>query len=331
MIQSLCLETNPNCTTCLSAEIDLSSWRNLRSFSWTGFRAGELYIISTAIENNSAHLDELILDPSSWLRIEPDLIDEILKQDDGQSKHASDLRLYMSQFPEWVQTRDHDTEDQPDIEEAQDTNGENDIDHEYVRGLLSAYLAHNIFGVRDAPRLPRLRVLSLTEMPLSKALASVFTVETLTSLTLRTCLSWPVFLEHIMESDCQINLRTFELQCGFQVSGNELSQQNEILLRFLKSFTGLEELYVSRDEGVDTADFFQQVGRQHSTLKRLVEHQRADYMDCSNTFSHRKESHDSRRLVMSSSCDFGIASETFAKLDLDFVGLTCTPHHLVSI
>jgi hypothetical protein len=265
-----------------------------------------LHVIWAIIDIISAHLKELELDAVSWSSFRRDIMSGEFIEDNNPSRHVLALQAYM--------------QDEQDEQDEQATDGGDNIDSGDVDRLLLSYLIHDIFGFQNTQRFPEIQKLCLSNMPLFQDMASGFNFDTLTSLTLRMCPRSDEFLKHITKSDLPINLTRLEILFASQRPEDDTLQHDETLLDFLKSFTGLEELYIGRAEGVDTVQFFQQVREQHPTLKKLVEHQR------SYNYESPDESHDSMDLGILPAASLEKACNILR--NLDFVGLTYTPERL---
>ncbi|KAF5597544.1 AAA family ATPase [Fusarium pseudoanthophilum] len=188
---------------------------------------------------------------------------------------------------------------------------------------MTDYFADVVLGLtRRSPRplFPRIRVLSLSRVPLSTTMAHAFNFQTLSSLTLRMCPNCDQFVERVLQLNHPIKLKRLEIQ-----------ECNEtFILDFLNAFEGLDELFLSQ-AGLNSAlELWDHVAHRHPTLKRFVGHQRRTNTDQDSPYSGKP-------------CDvpdLGIfgpsmrrikedpSQNPLAKLDLEFIGIPCIPKHL---
>ena len=165
------------------------------------------------------------------------------------------------------------------------------------------------FGIQT-PLFPALRSLELSFVSFENGIEdmiSIFNFPQLTSLKLRNCFRMNGLFTSLSRPSRSIQLSCFEINCtGPYVEQIELKP----LLQFLKSFSGLRDLFVLcqplREYG---KDFWLSIEQHRPTLRRFVYQQAAIFNDCS----------DPRP---------GILWEFES---LDFTSIGCTPQELVSL
>lgn len=181
-----------------------------------------------------------------------------------------------------------------------------------------------------SPLFPKLRLLSLSQVPLGKAMARVTDFSTLSSLTLRQCPDWHEFLEEVLKLKQPIHLRSLETQTTL----GDSARLGELALRdLLTSFKGLQELYISEAGALDTIELWQRVAIHHrASLRKFVYHQRAVNVDEDSPLFGGE--HDLPDLGISGHQMRHIKEDDsrnpLADLDLECLGLSCTPERLVS-
>ncbi|KAI1259879.1 hypothetical protein F5Y18DRAFT_408045 [Xylariaceae sp. FL1019] len=188
---------------------------------------------------------------------------------------------------------------------------------------IQTYFVKKIFQL---PRyFPDLRVLSLSQVPLTAAVALAVNFDTLTSLTLRNCPGGDEFLEHVLERRCSIKLKTLEIRYDFAIGILDY-----VMRDFLDAFEGLEELFVCELGSVDTIDFWNHVAHHGATLRNMVHHQRTSDLDDESPYAG--EMHDLQDLAL-----FGEplrqlkhdpSQNPLARLDLECIALSCEPLRL---
>ncbi|KAK4208990.1 hypothetical protein QBC37DRAFT_404754 [Rhypophila decipiens] len=218
----------------LDDEIDLSSFRNLRELRWRGPRFDDFDAIADVLRINRQHLTKVELD-----------------------------------FVDWNKLRDH-LAFEPDAE----------ID--LFEGLLVDNFFHrSILGIElhtviDKPIFPSLVSLSLSSVPLLGRTARAFDFSTLESLTLRKCRNWDRFLDEIPKLGVPIRLKCFEVHQQYDPQAATTATptpEHAALLRFITSFAGLEDLYLSLVSPIDTLELWEMAVKSHgSTLKRFTHH-----------------------------------------------------------
>ena len=113
-------------------------------------------------------------------------------------------------------------------------------------------------------------MLSLSNVHLTGDAAYAIDFGALASLTLRKCVGWGEFLMAVVESGIQPRLKSFEVQDPPGWLNAPQNVQN--LMRFLDSFEGLEELYISLVARPST--LWDVISDRHSTLKTFVQRER---------------------------------------------------------
>ncbi|UPL00365.1 hypothetical protein LCI18_011299 [Fusarium solani-melongenae] len=242
--------------------------------------------LSVVLQNNSVHLNSLELDFANLLEI----------YSIGNSL-------------------DHDENDASDSSGDQDNGVSNtssntsDVENEKAcRFKKPSFFASTMLGVDpNSPTLlfPRIRVLSLSLVPLTASMASVFNFDTLLSLKLRLCPRWEVFIECVLKLNRPIKLKTLEIQ----VDDNE-----DTILDLVDAFEGLEELFLSHTGPVPELQIWEILARRHTTLRRLIHP--LGLRDLADLSIYGR---DMRRIKGDPS------KNPLAELHLEFVGLACIP------
>ncbi|KAK7928614.1 hypothetical protein PG985_005612 [Apiospora marii] len=210
---------------------------------------------------------------------------------------------------------------------AKDLGYESDGDDSTSHFLASVLKSH-----QHSPRpfFPKMRTLSLSQVPLGKAMAVATNFDTLTSLTLRNCPGWHRFVKGALKHNYPINLKRLEIQHSDSLS---VGDGESVLRAFLDSFEGLEELYISELGPQDSIELWQHVVRHQASLRNLVYHQRIVGIDEESPFF--EEEHDLDDLAI-----FGrqmrlikedCSQNPLADLDLECLGLSCIPERLKHI
>ncbi|KAF5688000.1 f-box-like domain-containing protein [Fusarium denticulatum] len=194
---------------------------------------------------------------------------------------------------------------------------------------MTNYFADVVLGLnRRSPRplFPRIRVLSLSQVPLSTTMAHAFNFETLSSLTLRMCPNCDQFVERVVQLNHPIKLKKLEMQESD--ASHEWSET--FLLDFLNAFEGLEELFISESGPNSALELWGHVAHRHPTLKRLVSHQRR--INTNEDSPHFEKPCDMPDLGIfgRSMCRIkeDPSQNPLTKLDLEFIGLACIPKRL---
>ncbi|KAI0116451.1 hypothetical protein GGR51DRAFT_317949 [Nemania sp. FL0031] len=116
-------------------------------------------------------------------------------------------------------------------------------------------------------QLARLETLSLGAFPIgSRELIQSFNVRQLRSLKLRSCHWCDDFFRYLSEDKQSVNLKCFEFQCPESIEVGE----EKIVSKFLKSFTGLEELYLSFAGAIDPLPLWSAALHHSSSLRGMV-------------------------------------------------------------
>ncbi|KAM6511256.1 hypothetical protein FALCPG4_016258 [Fusarium falciforme] len=298
----LSLITDPNCLYCRVARfkyepgVDLSSFRQLLNFTWKGLRPDHMQPLSVVLQNNSAHLKRLELDFVNLLEIFS--INDSLGHDDSDASNSSD--------------------DQDDGMFNTSSNT-GDVEDETMRRMKKpSFFASTVLGVDpNSPALlfPKIRVLSLSLVPLTASMALVFNFDTLVSLKLRLCPHWDAFIKSVLKLNLPIKLRTLEIQDD---------DNEDIILDLVDGFEELEELFLSHAGPVSALRLWEILARLHTTLRRLVCHQRTirleqDPPGLCDLADLSIYGRDMRRIKKDSS------QNPLAELDLEFIGLACIP------
>ncbi|RSL48004.1 hypothetical protein CEP51_015698 [Fusarium floridanum] len=252
----------------------------------------------------------------SWRGPNSDNLDALTVALRSNSTHLRELELDFVNWPELREYLGYFSDDEDDMDGIKGTD----------------YFAYAVLGLNKRsprPLFPTIRVLFLSQVPLSAAMAHAFNFDTLTSLTLRMCPNWDQFVGRVMELNHPIKLKKLEIQESDDVT-YECSEDS--ILDFLDAFEGLEELFVSQAGPAPALRLWDHVARRHSQLKRFVGHQRTINTD-ENSPNFEKPcdlpdlaifGRDMRRIEEDPS------QNPLAKLDLEFIGLACIPERLVS-
>lgn len=127
-------------------------------------------------------------------------------------------------------------------------------------------------GKISGPTYPALQTLCLTELPLDAEAVRAFDFNVLRTLTLRNVENWDALLDNAVRQRLPIALKTLEIHARpFSLDHDE----DEILLKFLTAFDGLEELYISLRGPRPTNLVWEGVINHRATLKKLVHHLRS--------------------------------------------------------
>ncbi|RWA06614.1 hypothetical protein EKO27_g8502 [Xylaria grammica] len=124
------------------------------------------------------------------------------------------------------------------------------------------------------PYFPELRVLSLTQVPITPSMMAIADFSTLASLTLRRCPGSAELLGHIAEQTITINLQRLEFQSW------DYSPLESICIReLIPGFAGLEELFILENGPQDTVGLWDNIATNHATLRKFVYHQITSDLD----------------------------------------------------
>ncbi|PYH67530.1 uncharacterized protein BO88DRAFT_416494 [Aspergillus vadensis CBS 113365] len=151
--------------------------------------------------------------------------------------------------------------------------GVTDTSGDEVTQSIKSMLAKEILDMhnwRTAFRFPVLQDLSFYYMdltPISHVLSSIFNVTSLLSLSLRLCKSWEYALFNFLNSGSRIALKTLTLETHLR-----RAEEDSFLAipAFLKSFEGLEELYISVPFFESPVPLWRSVLTHKKTLRKLV-------------------------------------------------------------
>lgn len=176
----------------------------------------------------------------------------------------------------------------------------------------------------DATRFPALRHLTLSGISLSGAYNRMnlsFSLGGLHSLRIRDCYDGLDPLFGMARAHKAIKLRCLEIVYTEQRDDEAFNRVHPIN-KFLKSFKGLEELYISlRDWTPPIRDLHRSILHHRATLKRLVHHEREWDL---NPNSERKEFLCDRKTPWSRSID-----DMVGRMSLECIGVTIPPLYLV--
>ncbi|KAJ2996538.1 hypothetical protein NUW58_g947 [Xylaria curta] len=293
-LRSLHLITDPLCPD--DAEIHLSPFRQLRSLGWKAPSALNLKGLSIALRSNSMHLQELDLDLVDWISLRDglDAIDGLDVDDDD----GSDI----------------------DYEEDPDDKGD-------------PYILKTILGINrrsPAPYFAGIRVLSLTQVPITTSLMPAINYNTLESLTLRLCPGAARFLDHVAEQMTTRHLKRLEFHSG----GIGQLRDSSVIRRCIPAFTGFEELFVVEQGPECSIDLWDSAANHQATLKKFVYHQKALNLDeDSDYFEEFQDLQDLAILPLQIQAlrDNSTQHNPFVRLDLECLGLSCAPGKLLKI
>lgn len=130
-------------------------------------------------------------------------------------------------------------------------------------------VSRDIISGARFPKFPSLKSLTLTAAyiaPVYPEIARFFNFSRLQTLRLRSCPNANRLLDAVVKSRIPIQLKTFEL-----VTFMEVFRGCSALVSFLKSFRGLEQLYLDVEHQVEEVpDYIQTIAEHRSTLKRLA-------------------------------------------------------------
>lgn len=103
--------------------------------------------------------------------------------------------------------------------------------------------------------------------PISHALSSILNITSLLSLSLRLCKSWEYALLNFLNSGTRIALKSLPLETHM----SRAEEESVLALpAFLKSFEGLEELYISVCCFISPVPVWRSVLTHKKTLRKLV-------------------------------------------------------------
>lgn len=193
-----------------------------------------------------------------------------------------------------------------------------EADEDYFYGTML-----QLTGYSSQPFFSNIRVLSLSQVPLTAFVASAINFHTLRSLTLRKCPGWDEFLRGVLEHNQPLNLKTLEIQYSY---AGILELEEHVIGCFLDAFGGLEELFVSVPGPHDSIRFWNHLAHHRETLRKFADHQRT----ISPTPDMGQDIPDLgipgrqiRRIKENPS------QNPLARLDLECIGLPCMPERLV--
>ncbi|KAF4501071.1 AAA family ATPase [Fusarium agapanthi] len=252
----------------------------------------------------------------SWRGPDSENLDALTVALRNNSTHLRKLKL---DFVNWPELRDN-LGYFSDDERNMDGTKEKDYFADVVLGL-------NTRSPR--PLFPIIRVLSLSQVPLSTKMAHAFNFETLSSLTLRMCPDCDKFVERVMRLNHPMKLKKLEIQESD--ASHEWSET--FILNFLNALEGLEDLFVSQSGPTSALELWDHVAHRHPTLKSFVGHQRMINTDQDSPYFEKPC--DVQDLAISGPSMSRIKEDPsqnpLAKLDLEFIGLACIPSLLKDI
>ncbi|KAF5566192.1 hypothetical protein FNAPI_1309 [Fusarium napiforme] len=251
-IQSLDLITDPFCSRfnrwSRTSDIDLSAFQNLRRLGWKAPMACHFDNIASLVKANARQLEELEMELQGWCS-------------DRENREFTVIHH----------------EENPEV---------------WDKIPASTMLARQMFGleavtseVAERTQFPKLRSLKLTRVPLRdentgmQVTASSINLKALRHLSLRMCAYWIPFLTDIMESQ-PLQLKTLEiLDFNLNTSHESAARKASIIARFIDSFKGLEELFISICSPTPSLQLWEHVANHAATLKIFVYHQRLTGQD----------------------------------------------------
>jgi hypothetical protein len=177
---------------------------------------------------------------------------------------------------------------------------------------------------------PALQVLSLSAVSFksaAKEIAHAFNFGSVRSLKLRFCPGWEDFLQHVSQSNQQIRLKSLEIQ--YTIYYEDLVIEDTIS-DFLRTFEGLEELFVSTSSPSETVEVWRSVLCHKSTLRRFVHHQRSiDTDPNSRNFERECDLPDLSFYPEDIAGLMDASQNPLSELNLECIGLCCIPKFLV--
>lgn len=174
-------------------------------------------------------------------------------------------------------------------------------------------------GKISGPTYPALQTLCLTEVGLTAAAVTDFDFSVLRTLKLRNVDDWDAFLENAVRMRLPIALKTLEIHARPSSLDHD---EDEVLLKFLTTFDGLEELYISLRGPRPTNLFWEGVINHRATLKKLVHHLRLF-----NRSQNSLQELDETELGLNFG---GVFLDSFEKFQLKAMGLSLRPEDMVS-
>lgn len=151
--------------------------------------------------------------------------------------------------------------------------GVTDVSRDELTQSIQSMLAKEILDMHDGRttfQFPVLQYLSLYYMdltPISHALSSILNITSLLSLSLRLCKSWEYALLNFLNSGTRIALKSLTLETHM----SRAEEESVLALpAFLKSFEGLEELYISVCCFISPVPVWRSVLTHKKTLRKLV-------------------------------------------------------------
>ncbi|KAF5562459.1 AAA family ATPase [Fusarium phyllophilum] len=207
-------------------------------------------------------------------------------------------------------------------------------DNERVRRMRARdYMHKSILGLDiHSPHItfPNLHTLVLSHVPLTATLVQSINFEVLRSLTIRSCPQWYDFVLAIARRRIPVRLKELELQESWPKNDaatdeTEDGDPTEVLLEY---FQGLEKFYLDQTGDMLSKDTWENVCHHSSTLKRFVNH--------SNFYNEELEVWTDLPDMMINERDKerwwdDPTSSPLYNLDLDFIGLSCEPIHLLDV
>ncbi|KAH9898946.1 hypothetical protein F4778DRAFT_792327 [Xylariomycetidae sp. FL2044] len=281
-IATLSLAVRNNQNSLQRLELDFVSWSYLAGRIGDHRHAGQE-------GEDEAHYDEENLpeEASADLWLLEDFVDQVSRGDNENEEENDKLWLlqrlaaYEGQISDDEGYEDEETEDKGKIEDEEHIPNDDDLESnakvDKDATQPQAWFANSVLQINNS-RLrpvffPNIRLLSLSETPLTPGIAHVLNFETLISLTLRSCPGWRSFLESVIQLGVPIKLRAFALQTLPAADSSDAATTSTTLCRFLDVFETLEELYLSHIGPIDALKVWSHAAN-HTGLRRLVLQQR---------------------------------------------------------
>ncbi|KAH7173304.1 uncharacterized protein B0J16DRAFT_293380 [Fusarium flagelliforme] len=299
-IQSLNFTTDPFCSRfnrwSRNTDINLSAFHNIRRFIWKAPMGRHFGNISTLVQTNASHLEELELDLQCWSRRWENREMRVVRLGDRWDKVPANTMLARQIFGLGVDA---------------------DMDMCFPKmkslKLTRVPLQDEITGKAVSP--------------------ACINFSNLTYLTLNMCPYWTTLLATLNQSRTSINLKSFEILDFYLQTPHETAvRKTSIITDFLDSFNKLEELYISYCGPTSVLKFWEHLAG-HTSLKSFVHHQRV--ADRDDEMVGVRMGSDLMGLGMDE-CELKKVREdpgmnSLWRLDLQFLGSTCAPKYLKDV
>lgn len=231
----------------------------------------------------------------------------------GNSAHLRKLELDLVSWPQLL----YDLGISGDEEDEEDEDGRI-ADNYFTRTILC------LDKCSPQPLLPAIRVLSLSQVPVSASMVFAVDFPAIESFTLRRCPGWDELLEHVLHLGLSIKLSILEIQETDDVTHGEA---DHTLAQFLSAFEGLQELFISHQGPSHTLALWELFRGRHSTLRRFVYHQRT--IDMEEDSPYFEEARDLPDLSLIEEDKHLLrenpAQSPLAELHIECLGLACVP------